>query len=135
MQQYPSIAAHDAWGSNIFAHVAKGRVLRIVPRENESINETWLSDRDRFSYVGLQSDDRLGTPRLRVDGQWKDVDWQTALNKVSEEIRRRLHEHGTDKAAGLISANSTTEELFFIPEISTFFRSFKHRSSPSAAGF
>ncbi|HET9680336.1 MAG TPA: NADH-quinone oxidoreductase subunit NuoG, partial [Gammaproteobacteria bacterium] len=77
MTSLPMIAPHDCVGTNLFAHHLRGKVLRTVPRENEAINETWISDRDRFSYEAIYSDERLQKPMLReANGEWREVDWE-----------------------------------------------------------
>ncbi len=112
MTQHPGIAPHDCVGSNIFAHVYNGTLKRIVPRENEALNETWLSDRDRFSYEGIYADDRLMTPRIRVDGVWRDCGWDEALEATAEGLRSVATDQGPEQIAGLISPSATTEEHF-----------------------
>jgi len=78
MLSHPSIAPHDCLGSNIHLHQVRGTVKRVVPRDNEGVNECWISDRDRFSYEGIYSEDRLSEPQIRRNGEWQAVDWQTA---------------------------------------------------------
>ena len=113
MMQRPTISAHDCVGSNMFAHVLRGTVKRIVPRENESINESWLSDRDRFSYEGIYSNDRLLTPRAKSGGEWKDISWQEAL----ETLATRLKEADGKKTGVLVSPGSTTEEFHLLARL------------------
>src|SRR5438067_1353875 len=79
LRQHDGIAPHDSIGSNIYLHVKDNRIKRVVPRENEAINEVWIADRDRFSYEGLYSADRLTVPRIKVNGRWQEVDWDRAL--------------------------------------------------------
>src|SRR5210317_655805 len=79
IEQRATVAPHDCAGSNIFAHVLRGTVKRIVPRSNEAVNETWIADRDRFSYEGIYSPDRLLAPRIKHDGEWADIEWGEAL--------------------------------------------------------
>ena len=79
MTQHPLVSPHDSVGANLYAHVLRGRVMRIVPRANEEVNETWIADRDRFSYQGIYSDDRLLKPMVRDNGVWQETDWETAL--------------------------------------------------------
>jgi NADH-quinone oxidoreductase subunit G len=79
MTQSPLVAPHDGLGTNLFGHVLRGRLKRVVPRDNDAVNETWIADRDRFSYEGLLAADRLTKPRLREGGVWREVDWETAL--------------------------------------------------------
>jgi NADH-quinone oxidoreductase subunit G len=107
-RQAPSVAAHDGVGSNVFVHTHNGRVMRVVPRENEAVNETWISDRDRFSYTGLYAQDRLTRPRVKVDGNWQDTTWEGALARVSEGLRGIAPE----RIGALLSPSLTLEELY-----------------------
>jgi NADH-quinone oxidoreductase subunit G len=113
MTQHPTISAHDCVGSNLYAHVLRGTVKRIVPRENESINETWIPDRDRFSYEAIYSDDRLHTPRVKEAGHWRDIGWEDALNLVAERLRAAP----ADKVGMLASPNVTIEEAHLLARI------------------
>ncbi len=88
MTQHPLVSPHDSVGTNIYAHVLRGRVMRIVPRPNEAVNETWIADRDRFSYQGIYSEDRLLKPMIRDNGVWQETDWETALAMVAERLGR-----------------------------------------------
>jgi len=106
MVQRPTVSPHDCVGSNLYAHTLRGTVKRIVPRENESINETWISDRDRFSYEGIYSDDRLLKPRIKESGEWRDLDWEDALNTAAE----RLKAAKGNKLGMLASPSITVEE-------------------------
>ncbi len=117
MVQRESIAPHDCMGSNILLHTFRNRVVRAVPKENESINETWLSDRDRFGYEGLNSDDRLTTPMVKIDGQWQETDWDTALHKAVGGITKILSEQGGEQLGAIASPNSTVEELFLLQKM------------------
>ncbi|MTI63100.1 NADH-quinone oxidoreductase subunit NuoG [Methylophaga sp.] len=112
MQARPSIAPHDAVGSNIELHIRKNEVMRVVPRDNEDLNESWLSDRDRFSYLGLSSEDRLSEPMIKLDNQWQVVDWQTALDKTVEGLKGVISKFGAEEVAGLISPTATLEEAY-----------------------
>ena len=115
MVQREGVAAHDAVGSNIYVHVRRGRLLRVVPRENEAVNEVWLSDRDRFSYEGLYAQDRLLRPRIRgEDGTWRDVEWEIALDAAAREIRAVLDAEGPDGIGALASPVATTEEHYLL---------------------
>ena len=115
MVQREGVAAHDAVGSNIYVHVRRGRLLRVVPRENEAVNEVWLSDRDRFSYEGLYAEDRLLRPRVRdEDGAWQDVDWEIALDAATRELRAVLDAEGPNGLGALASPVSTTEEHYLL---------------------
>jgi NADH-quinone oxidoreductase subunit G len=83
----PSLGYHDALHSNLYLHARRGEVLRCVPRENEAVNESWLSDRDRWSHQGLAAPDRALAPMLRDNGTWREVDWQVALERVADILR------------------------------------------------
>ncbi|MGD8885319.1 MAG: NADH-quinone oxidoreductase subunit NuoG, partial [Gammaproteobacteria bacterium] len=113
-----AVAPHDCIGSNLQVHIRNGReVVRVVPKENEAINETWISDRDRFSYEGLNSDDRLTSPLAKVDGEWKEVDWETALQLTVAGINRVIAEAGADNIGALASPTSTLEELYLFQKL------------------
>jgi NADH-quinone oxidoreductase subunit G len=84
----PSIGYHDALGSNLWLHSRRGEVLRTVPRDNESINECWLSDRDRFSHEGLYADDRITAPEVKRNGQWQVTTWEDALHFAGELLKK-----------------------------------------------
>ncbi len=112
LRQSDTIAPHDCVGSNVHAHVKGQVVKRIVPRENEATNETWISDRDRFSYQGLGSPDRLLTPRIREAGQWRECDWETALNTAVAALQKS----GSGLSA-LASPSSTCEEFFLLQRL------------------
>ena len=106
MVQQATISPHDCVGSNMYAHVLRGTVKRIVPRENESINETWLADRDRFSYEAIYSSDRLRTPQIKESGEWRELDWEEALNVAAEHLK----DADADKVGMLASPSVTVEE-------------------------
>jgi NADH-quinone oxidoreductase subunit G len=108
----PSIAAHDGVGSNLHYHVRNGRVLRCVPRENEAINESWLSDRDRYSHFGLYADDRVLQAEVKEDGAWKKVSWDEAIAAAAAALRGAVDQHGADALAALMSPSAATEEYF-----------------------
>ncbi len=109
MTSHPLISPHDGVGTNLFGHVLRGRLMRVVPRENETINETWIPDRDRFSYEGLYSPDRLLAPMIRDGAQWQTTDWETALRRTAEG----LSAHAADLGV-LASPSSTLEELYLL---------------------
>jgi NADH-quinone oxidoreductase subunit G len=112
-----SVSPHDGLGSNLMVQVKMSQVMRVLPLENEAINECWLSDRDRFSYEGLNSEERLTTPMLKQDGKWREVDWQTALEYVAHGLRNIRHEHGADALAALATPGSTLEELSLLQKL------------------
>lgn len=113
----PSIAPHDGLGSHIEVHVKDNKVMRVLPREKESINECWLSDRDRYSYEGLNSPDRLKVPMIKHNGAWVETDWKTALEFAAGQLKDITNEHGSDALGVLVSPNSTMEEGFLIKEL------------------
>jgi NADH-quinone oxidoreductase subunit G len=104
MVQRATVAPHDCVGSNIYAHVLRGTVKRIVPRNNESINESWIADRDRFSYEAIYSPDRLLAPCVKESGQWRDLDWEDALETCARKLK------DADKLGMLVSPSATVEE-------------------------
>ena len=106
-----SISPHDSTGSNLIVQVKNNKVMRVVPLENEDINECWIADRDRFSYEALNSDERLTTPMLKQGGEWKSVDWQTALEYVANGLKQIKAAHGAESIGMLVSPHSTLEEL------------------------
>ncbi len=113
MSQRATVSPHDCVGSNLYAHVLRGTVKRIVPRNNEAINETWISDRDRYSYEGIYSDDRLLTPRVKENGEWRDIDWQEALGMLAEQLKRSR----ADAVGALVSPSATVEEGYLLSRI------------------
>ncbi|PCI06374.1 MAG: NADH-quinone oxidoreductase subunit G [Gammaproteobacteria bacterium] len=141
MVQHKTIAPHDCMGSNLYVHTLRGEVIRVVPCENEAINEVWLSDRDRFSYEGADTEDRLTSPMIKRDGQWQIADWDEALQlvadkfkaasvvakadepaenseekPVSEEVDAGAIDVGTEIAA-LVSVNATLEEQYLTQKL------------------
>ena len=117
MTQHASVAPHDCLGSNVYLHVRRNRLMRVVPKENELINESWLSDRDRFSYLGLNADTRAGKPMIKKDGQWHTVDWETALKFTADGLSKVLKQHGPEQFAAFASPSSTTEEFFLLQKL------------------
>ncbi len=107
-----SVSPHDSTGANLVVQVKNERVLRVVPYENEAVNECWISDRDRFSYEGLNSDDRLRAPMIRdANGQWKEVEWAEALDAVSEGLDGVRQSYGVKQIGALSAPYATTEEF------------------------
>lgn len=111
--QHASVSPHDAVGSNLYLHTYQGKVMRVVPRDNEAINETWISDRDRFSYAGLYSDDRLLQPQ--VDGQV--VEWTKALETVHQRLLAMMETHGAESVGILVAPNLTLEEMYLAQKL------------------
>ena len=106
-----SVSPHDSTGTNLIVQVKGNRVMRVLPLENEAVNECWIADRDRFSYEALNSDERLLSPMLKQGGEWKTVDWQTALEYVANGLQQIKADHGADSIGALVSPHSTLEEL------------------------
>src|SRR5574340_889859 len=112
-----SISPHDGLGANLVVQVKHDKVYRVLPLENEDINECWLADRDRFSYQALNSEDRLTKPMLKQCGEWREVEWQAALEFVATDLKRILAEHGTASLGALASPHSTLEELYLLQKL------------------
>lgn len=106
-----SVSPHDSTGANLIVQVKNHKVMRVVPLENEAVNECWIADRDRFSYEAVNSEDRLTAPMLKQGGEWKTVDWQTALEYVANGLKQVKAEHGAAAVGLLASPHSTLEEL------------------------
>ncbi len=117
LRQREAIAPHDSIGSNLYLHVTGNRVRRVVPRENEALNEVWISDRDRYSYLGLASPDRITTPAIREDGRWREVDWETALDFVGGRLQRIAAAHGGGVIGALVSPGATLEEHHLLQKL------------------
>ena len=107
-----SVSPHDSTGANLIVQVKNNKVMRVVPLENEEVNECWLADRDRFSYEALSSDERLTSPMIKQGGAWKTVDWQTALEYVANGLKQVSTEFGAASLGALVSPHSTVEELY-----------------------
>ena len=112
-----SISPHDSTGSNLIVQVKNNKVMRVVPLENEEVNECWIADRDRFSYEALNSDERLTSPMLKQGGEWKTVDWQTALEYVANGLKQIKADHGAASIGTLVSPHSTLEELYIVASL------------------
>ena len=106
-----SVSPHDGHGSNLVVQVKNDRVMRVLPLENEAVNECWLSDKDRFSYEALNTDERLTSPLIKQGGEWKSVDWPTALEFVANGVRDVVAKHGGASVGALVSPHSTLEEM------------------------
>ena len=112
----PSIAPHDGLGSHIQVHVKDNKVMRVLPREKESINECWLSDRDRFAYEGLNSAERLKTPMIKHHGEWHETDWKTALEFAANQLKEATQDAG-EHLGILVGPNSTMEEGYLAKKL------------------
>jgi NADH-quinone oxidoreductase subunit G len=113
----PSISPHCGLGSNLTVQIKQNRVMRVLPRDNEALNECWLSDKDRFSYEGLNSEQRLARPMLKQGGTWKEVEWQVALEFVAKELKRIKDAHGTGSIGALATPHQTVEELYLLAKL------------------
>ena len=109
-----SVSPHDSLGSNLIVQVKGGKVMRVLPLENDAINECWISDKDRFSYEALDNQARLTAPLIKQGGQWQETDWQTALEYIAHGLRNIKHEHGADAIAAVATPHSTVEELHLL---------------------
>ena len=112
-----SISPHDSLGSNLAVQVKDNRVMRVLPIENEAINECWISDRDRYSYEGLNSSERLTKPMLKQGGQWQEVEWQVALEYVANGLRQIKSGAGAEHIGALATGGSTLEEMYLLQKL------------------
>jgi NADH-quinone oxidoreductase subunit G len=112
-----SLSPHDAMGSNTILQTKGERVMRVVPFENEAINECWISDKDRFAYEGLNSEDRLEQPLIKQNGEWLETDWQTALEYVASGLSGVKADHGAQSIAALAHPMSSVEELYLLQKL------------------
>jgi NADH-quinone oxidoreductase subunit G len=117
MTQAALVSPHDGFGTNLYAHVLRGKVMRMVPRENEQINETWIADRDRFGFEGMYSPDRSDKPMLQTDGALRVVDWEVALNEAAERLQKVRTAHGGAAIGFLSTPSATVEELYLLAQI------------------
>ena len=106
-----SVSPHDSTGANLIIQVKNNKVMRVVPLENEEVNECWIADRDRFSYEALNGPERLTQPMLKQGGKWQQVDWQTALEYVANGLKQIKTDHGAQSIGTLVSPHNTLEEL------------------------
>lgn len=112
---HPSVSPHDSVGSNVLVHTRNGEVMRVVPAENEAINETWISDRDRYSYEALNSTDRLPSAMMKTDSGWQQVEWESALESLVRKLKPYLAT--PEDIAVLVSPNATLEELYLTKKL------------------
>ncbi len=117
MTQAALVSPHDGFGTNLYAHVLRGKVMRVVPRENEAINETWIADRDRFGFEGMYSADRVTEPMVRISGVLQVVDWEVALTAAAEGLQKVRAAHGGAATGFLASPMATVEELYVLAQI------------------
>ncbi|MBQ0931359.1 NADH-quinone oxidoreductase subunit NuoG [Ideonella alba] len=112
-----SVSPHDSVGANLVVQVKNGKVMRVVPLENEAVNECWISDRDRFSYEALNGEQRLTRPMIKQDGQWLEVDWNTALQYVVDGLKSVQGQFGAAGIGAIGSATSSNEELHLLAKL------------------
>ena len=117
LNRRPSISPHCGLGANTTLQIKQNRVMRVLPRENDEINECWLSDKDRFAYEGLNASSRLVKPMIKQDGKWEEVDWQIALDFVAKGLLAVRERHGANQIGALGSAHQTVEELYLLQKL------------------
>lgn len=116
MRAKPAIASHDNVGSNLFYHARGKQIMRSVPKDNERVNECWLSDRDRYSHFGLSSKQLLGVPKIKVDGGWQEASWDEALSKAAELLKTSIGDDPTQLGV-LVSPRATSQEHFLLAQL------------------
>jgi NADH-quinone oxidoreductase subunit G len=131
-----SVSPHDSTGANLVVQVKGNRVMRVLPLENEAVNECWIADRDRFSYEALNDERRLTAPRIKQGGQWQTVDWTTALNYVADGLKRVKAEFGAAGIGAIGSPHATVEELHLLAKLTRALGSenIDHRTRHADAG-
>lgn len=112
-----SIAGYDCVGSHLWYHVRRGDVMRAVPRDNDAVNEAWLSDRDRYGHFGLKAEDRLERPMVKNGGEWQETDWHSALDAVVQALNQHKAQSGADQLGFLIAPQATTEEHYLLQKL------------------
>ena len=112
-----SVSPHCSLGSNLTIQVKNNKVMRVLPHDNDAINECWISDKDRFSYEGLNSPDRLEKPMIKQGGQWREVEWNVALDYVARGLKDIVQNHGAQGIGSLASPHSTLEELHLLQKL------------------
>ena len=117
LQRRKSVSPHDSVGANLVVQVKHETVMRVLPRENEEVNECWISDKERFSYQALNSEERLTKPMVKQGGEWKEVNWNVALDYVAHGLKDVARNHGGDAVAALAAQSSTLEELTLLGKV------------------
>jgi NADH-quinone oxidoreductase subunit G len=117
LHDVPGVSPHDCVGANLNVQVRRNKVMRVLPRENEDVNEIWLADRDRFSYEAVNSTERLLKPMIRVNGVWRETDWSTALNVIVDGMQKVIAAHGPQGIGALASPTSTVEEFYLLQKL------------------
>ncbi len=116
-QARAQISVQDSLQANLYHHICKSKVIQTVPRENDSVNETWLTDADRFSYEAFHSPERITEPQIKVDGQWQTVDWETALQTATQAITQVVSGPGGQQVGALASSFCTNEEYYLLSQL------------------
>jgi NADH-quinone oxidoreductase subunit G len=117
LNDVPGVSPHDCVGANLNVQVRRNKVMRVLPRANEDVNEIWLADRDRFSYEALNSPERLLKPMIRANGAWRETDWSTALNVAVDGMQKVIAAHGPQSIGALASPTSTLEEFYLLQKL------------------
>ena len=117
LQRRRSVSPHDSVGANLVVQVKHDNVMRVLPRENEAVNECWISDKERFAYQALNSDERLTRPMVKQGGEWREVDWNVALDYVAHGLKDVAREHGGNAVAALAAQSATVEELYLLGKV------------------
>jgi len=120
MVRKSTISPHDSLGSHLEAHVKDGNVMRVVPKENEDINECWISDRDRFSYIGINSEDRIKTPLLKTGSNFKPISWDEAFHTLERVFHPSLNKFKEDDVAIFSSNQMTLEEAYLLEKLAGY---------------
>ena len=119
-QETPSIAPHDCVGGNIFLHsrwqefMPQREIMRAVPRENDGVNETWMSDRDRFSHFAVYDDSRIYLPRIKKNEKWKEISWKEAFNTIKKRTKTIIEQQSVSQIGALLSSSATIEEYYLL---------------------
>jgi NADH-quinone oxidoreductase subunit G len=119
LQRRKSVSPHDGLNANLQVQVKGDRVMRVLPLENEAVNECWISDRDRFSYEGLYAQDRVTSPMVKVDGEWQQASWQDALTAAAEAIATNAKQHGGNEVSFLVGPHTTLEESYLAKQLAS----------------
>jgi len=120
MDRKSTISPHDSLGSHLEAHVKDGNVMRVLPKENEDINECWISDRDRFSYIGINSEDRIKTPLLKTGSNFKPISWDEAFHTLERVFHPSLNKFKEDEVAIFSSNQTTLEEAYLLYKLASY---------------
>lgn len=130
-----SVSPHDSLGTNLTVQTWQDQVVRVLPHENEAVNECWISDRDRFSYEGLNSEERLHVPMVKQGGQWIETDWATAIDYIVRGLRDIRNEDGAQALAAMASPQATLEEMWLLKKLMNDLGSLNVDYRPRCADF